>query len=120
MDWLGTNGFGATMTCRRDCLPFGVPGRYFHKQKTLSSQRTKVARFLQPVIAIKEDEDALFRRVHCSFQSTSSCNISTVNALNKCKLSNYFRVDLMDHLIKNTNLAYRSWKYWHSAMLHAK
>jgi len=34
MDWLGTNGFGATMTCRRDRLLFGVPGRYVHKQKT--------------------------------------------------------------------------------------
>ena len=148
MDWLGMNGFGATMTCRRDRLPFGVLGKYFHKQKTLPSQRSKVARFLQPVIAIKEDEDKSFRRVHCSFQSTSSCNISTVNALNECKLyteprqrgsnvskrvwgiemnearrtylSNYFRVDVMDHMIKNANLAYRSWKYWHGAMLHAK
>jgi len=26
----------------------------------------------------------------------------------------------MDHLIKNTNLAYRSWKYWHGLMLYAK
>ena len=86
MDWLGTNGFSATMTCRRDRLPSGVPGKYLHKQKTLASQRTKIARFLQPVVAIKEDEDRSFRRVHCSFQSTSSCNISTVNALNECKL----------------------------------
>ena len=26
----------------------------------------------------------------------------------------------MDHSIKNTNIAYRSWKYWHDEMLHAK
>ena len=148
MDWLGTNGFSATMTCRRDRLPSGVPGKYLHKQKTLASHRTKIARFLQPVVAIKEDKDELYRRVHCSFQSTSSCNISTVNALNECKLytearqrgsniskrvwgiemnearrtylSNYFRVDVMDHMIKNANVTYRSWKYWHGAMLHAK
>ena len=25
----------------------------------------------------------------------------------------------MDHLIKNYRLKYRSWKYWHSPMLHA-
>ena len=90
----------------------------------------------------------LYQRVHCSFQSTSSCNIFTVNALSECKLyvearkrgsnkskrvwviemnqarrtylSNYFRIDVMDYLIKNTNLAYRSWKYWHGAMLHTK
>jgi len=35
-------------------------------------------------------------------------------------LSNYFRVDVMDHMIKNANVTYRSWKYWHGAMLHAK
>jgi len=28
MDWIGERGFEATMTCRRDCLPFGVPGQY--------------------------------------------------------------------------------------------
>ena len=28
MDWLGQNGFGATMSCRRDHLPSGVPNQY--------------------------------------------------------------------------------------------
>ena len=124
------------------------PREISSQKKTLTSHRTKTARFLQPVVAIKECKNELYRRVHCSFQSTSSCNISTVNALNECKLytearqrgsniskrvwgiemnearrtylSNYFRVDVMDHLIKNVNLAYRSWKYWHGAILHAK
>ena len=34
MDWLGHNGFRATMTCRRDRLPSGVPNQYLHKKKT--------------------------------------------------------------------------------------
>ena len=43
-----------------------------------------------------------------------------MNQARRTYLSNYFRVDVMDHLIKNVNLAYRSWKYWHGTMLHAK
>jgi len=142
MDWIGEKGFGATMTYRRDRLIFGVPRKCFHKQKILLCAKTKVASFLQPIVAIKDYDGGgrrvfkTYKRVHCSFQSTSSYNISTVNALSKRKLyveprqrgsnnskrvwgiktnqarrtylSNYFRIDVMDHLIKNTNLAYRS------------
>ena len=90
-EWIGKNGFEATMTCRRDRLPPGVPGKYWHKQKTDTSKKTKVARFFQPIVAVKEvqatDEHEEYRRVHVSFQSTSSCNISTVNALSQCQLS---------------------------------
>ena len=90
-DWIGQKGFGATMTCRRDRLPSGVPAKYWHKQRTDTSKRTKVARFFQPVVAFKTfdatDEYCGYRRVNVSFQSTSSCNISTVNALSKCDLT---------------------------------
>jgi len=143
-------------------LPADIPGKYLHKEKTDASHRTKVARFLQPVVAVKgcpaielepatDNKPAVmskpYLRVHCSFQSTSSTNFSTVNALNSCAVSrrrkdrgtgknkrswaiemndarelyleSYSRVDSIDHLIKNCNLKYISWKYWHSAMLHA-
>ena len=91
---------------------------------------------------------AAYERVHTSFHSTSSCNITTVNALNECilwlhkkehgtgnskrllgikmnsarniYLQSYYRIDCMDHMIKNAQLFYRSWKYWHSPMLHGK
>jgi len=126
MHWIGERGFQATMTCRRDCLLFGVLGKYFHKQKTLSCAKSKVAGFcnmlLQLRIMMAEGGGGveLYQRVHCSFQSTSSYKIPTINVLSECQLSNYFRIYIMDHLIKNTNLAYRSWKYWYGAMLHAK
>ena len=81
----------ATMTCRRDRLPSGIPAKYWHKQKTDISKRTKVARFFQPVVAVKEfdatDDHNRYRRVNVSFQSTSSCNISTVNTLSNCALT---------------------------------
>ena len=151
IDWIGSKGFGATMTCRRDRLPSGIPSKYLHKQKTDSSKRTKVARFYNPVVAVKtfgaKDKNSLpYRRVHVSFQSTSSCNIGTVNAINECMLTihkrergynenkrtwgiemnsgrelylgTYSRIDSIDHLIKNCRLKYRCWKYWHSPMLH--
>ena len=85
MNWLGENGFGATMTCRRDRLPNGVPGHYLHKKKTDTKARSKAARFHEPITMVKytpavEGKEE-YERVHTSFQSTSSCNISSVNAL---------------------------------------
>jgi len=150
-NWIGGNGFSCTMTCRRDRLPSGVPAKYWHKERTDGSPKTKVARFFEPVVAVLDvpasDGNESFKKVHVSFQSTSSCNIQTVNALNECKLSvskrtrgindnrrtwgiemnaarelylgTYSRIDSIDHLIKNCRLKYRSWKYWHSPMLHA-
>jgi hypothetical protein len=100
---MGEEGFGGCFTNRRDRLLEDVDDMYFHKKKTDTSDRTKVARFLQPVVAVKkvkatyetvkddegnEVEKELtksFERVHVSFQSTSSCNFATVNSLNRCK-----------------------------------
>ena len=151
LNWIGENGYGTTMTCQRDRLPPGVPGKYWHKQKTDTSKKTKVARFFQPIVAVKEvpaiGGNHEYRRVNVSFQSTSSCNISTVNALSSCKqsvskrergvgskkrtwgiemnsarelyLGTYSCIDSINHLIKNCRLKYHCWKYWHSPMLHA-
>jgi hypothetical protein len=35
-------------------------------------------------------------------------------------LRTYHKIDGLDHMIKNCNMHYRSFKYWHAAMLHAK
>ena len=43
-----------------------------------------------------------------------------MNQERRTYLSRYFRIYVLDHLIKNTNLAYFSWKYWYGAMIHAK
>lgn len=150
-DWVGQNGFGVTMTCRRDRLPADIDEIYLHKKKTDDSLKTKVARFYEPVVAVKNvpatGEQPEYSRCHVSFQSTSSCNFGTVNALNNCGggverrqrgkgvnkrlwgiemnaarrlyLNTYSRIDSIDHLIKNTRLGYRCWKYWHTPMLHA-
>jgi hypothetical protein len=86
--------------------------------------------------------------VYNSFQSTSSCNISTVNALStsnkliqRCEhglgdnkrywsikinhawtlyLGSYYRIGCIDHLIQNSPIFYGGWKFWHSPVIHGK
>ena len=143
----GMLGYSILFTCRRDRLPSGVPSKYLHKEKTpVVTHKTKVARMLHPVVAVKSSDN--FEVVLTSFQSTSSTNIMSVNALSECKnflevrargrkekkrlyvieqnhsrrlyLKTYSRIDSIDHLLKNIKVHYTSWKYWHSPVNHAK
>jgi len=92
MNWLGQKGFAATMTCRRDRLPKDVPKHFFHHEKGISDQKSKVARFLEPITAVQhyppfpDEGKKAYTRTHVSFQSTGATNISTVNALNSSQL----------------------------------
>jgi hypothetical protein len=87
---IGWDGFGCTMTCCQDSLPKDILGENFHKKKTTSDARAKVARLHQPICALTtvmpEGDKEGYERVHVSFQSTSSCDLSTVNALNECSM----------------------------------
>ena len=151
MNYLGSKGFAGIFTCARNRLPKGVKKQHFHHIKTDTSLKTKVARFYEPVVAVKKYNPPSgneYERVHVSFQSTSSCNISTVNSLSSCSfftrekkrgvgkklrkwhiemnegrqlyLASYFRVYNLDAALQKCKMYYRSWKYWHMAMLHAK
>ena len=91
-DWIGQNGFSCTMSCRRDRFPKDIPKQYLQVKKTDASRRPKVARFQHPIVAVKIQKcspnfDDTYERAHISFQTTSSCNIATVNALNQCNFS---------------------------------
>ena len=81
------------MTCRRDRTMEGVSKEDLHIKKTVSDTRSKAARFNAPIKVTKETlftvantERKLYMHVHVSFQSTSSTNISTVNAINSNRL----------------------------------
>ena len=118
-----------------------------HKGKTdVVTTRTKCAKYIEPVILVKEEDQ--YEIVHTSFQSTSSCNLMSVNAMSENKnfveartrgrkqnkryyvieqnlsrllyFKTYSRIDSIDHMIKNANLKYRTWKYWHVPVNHAK
>jgi len=122
---------------QRGRLPGKVKAEHLHKGLTKSEDRPKAARFENPVVLVKRDKekwgDSVW--VHTSFQSTSSCNIAHVNAINSCSLfattkergrklfkrswaiemnesrqlylATYGKIDRIDHLIKNCNLYYR-------------
>lgn len=142
----GQKGFELLMTNRRDRPPAAVKGEYMHKKKTESAQRSKCARYTEPIILVKEEDD--YEIVLSTFQSTSSCNIISVNSVNfnhniveaRCRgrknhkrhcaieqkharhlyLKSYSCIDSIDHLIKNCSMKYHTWKYWHSVANHAK
>jgi hypothetical protein len=74
MNHLGENGFGATMTCRRDRLPKDIAVVYLHKKKTDSTQRPKAARFNNPVVIVRDfpaspdGSKQAYQRVHTSYR----------------------------------------------------
>jgi len=137
MQCIAEKGLGITCTVNRDCLPGKVPKQYWHKEMTKVSDRHRAARYKSHVVAIKRDPTKWGSSVwqHTSFQSTSSCSISHVNAINHCSLfatqkergralfkrtwaiennesrqlylSTYGKIDRMDHMIKNCNIYYR-------------
>jgi hypothetical protein len=83
--WCADQGFGMTSTLRRDCFPQGVPKYFFHGQKTTpKDNRAKVAKFLSPIVAMKNIDNGVLQLT--SFQSTSCCNFLSVNAYNQCGL----------------------------------
>ena len=145
-EWIGKNGFGSIGTNARNYLPKGIEKKYLHGEKHLPGCKfSKVARFTNPIVAVKNEQG--YQRVHVSFQSTNATNITSVNCFNKVGLfvevrergkgvrkrtwgiemndarrlylSTYFRIDVVDHLLKNAAIFYRIWKYWHAPKNHA-
>ena len=85
MTFMGENGFGMTCTCRRDRFPPGLKPHFHHDKVASTDKRTRVARFEQPILAVKrvdaEGENKAYTRTMVSFQSTGATNIAGVNNL---------------------------------------
>ena len=92
IDWAGNAGIGIIGKNVRNSLPKDTEPFYMHTEKTNATMKNiKAARFFEPILVVKNDLRG-FQSVHVSFQSTSSFNIKSVNALNKCtKILNYTR-----------------------------
>jgi hypothetical protein len=83
--WCADQGFGMTTTLRRDRFPKEVPTEFCHgKKMTPKDQRAKVVKFLLPIVATKKIDSGVLQLT--SFQSTSCCNLLSVNAYNQCGL----------------------------------
>ncbi|KAL7529487.1 hypothetical protein ACHAXR_004154 [Thalassiosira sp. AJA248-18] len=90
MDFAGRQGFGLTVTNRRDRFPKGTKP-YFHHDKTVPGcKNTKAARYEKPIVAIKQvpatDSALAYTKTQVSFQSTGATNIQGVNNLPSCSL----------------------------------
>lgn len=147
--YVAEENFGCCFTNRRDRLPKEIPAKYLQKEKGFNSanERPRAARFMPPIVATKTvDNGSVIQLV--SFQSTGSCNLMIVNGLNSCQLyadtkargrgrmkrqwgiemnearrlylSSYNVIDRLDHLVQSCRMGYRTWKYWHAGMTHAK
>ena len=71
---IGKKGYGFLCTTRQDRLLKGIPNKYFYHGKIKVYDRTKVARYLQPVVASKVfkaiDNSKKYEIVLVSFQQT--------------------------------------------------
>ncbi len=85
MEYIGKKGFGITTTCRRDRFPAGLKDYCHHDKLASTDKRTRVARFEQPIFAVKHvassGTDKAYTKTLVSFQSTGATNITGVNNL---------------------------------------
>ena len=82
--WDGNLDLGIIGTNARNRPPKDIEPFYLHKEKTNENMKhTKDTRLFEPIIAVKNDSRG-FQGVHVSFQSSSSCNIESVNFFNEC------------------------------------
>ena len=117
-----------------------------HRSKVARFEQPIVA--VKHVSTNQDTGSRAYTLTHCTFQSTGGTNISGVNALcevglyvrernrgrgenkrrwaiemNKARdtyLKTYSAVDKIDQTLLNYNINYRSWKWWHAPMRHAK
>ena len=137
--YVAKEGFGCTMTVSRNCLPSGIPKKYLHHGQPPNDLRNRHSRFTNPIFAVKKAGKSFIQL--CSFQSTSSCNIASVNAINGCHLfsrskergrginkrhwaiemnesrqlylGTYGKIDNVDHYATNTHMEIRYGRHSH-------
>ena len=146
LDYAGGKGYGMTMTNRRDRFPRNLKPYFHHDKVTPGCKKAKVARFKNPIVAVKETlataAKKAYTKVIVSFQSTGATNIAGVNNITSAHLyattkergrgnqkrywaieqnegretylDTYWGVDNTYHMIKNANVRYITWKYWHA------
>ena len=84
LDWDGNEVLVIIVTNARNRLPKDVKQLYLYKgNKNATLKHTKAVRFFESIFAVK-NYSRVFQCVNVSFQSTSSCNIASINTLNEC------------------------------------
>ena len=71
--------------CSQLSLTKDIESHFLQVKKTTAvDKRAKAAKFIHPIFAVLDRDD--YERIHASFQSSSSTNISSVNMLNECNM----------------------------------
>ena len=90
MKFMGSKGYGFTVTCRRERFPVGIK-QYLHREKVkLGDKMAKAMRYENPIVAVTQveaaNESMAYTENIVSFQSTGPINISDVNNLPSLQL----------------------------------
>eukprot|EP00536_Pseudo-nitzschia_multiseries_P001958 jgi/Psemu1/4602/gm1.4602_g len=141
LDWMGEHGLGMIGTVARNKIPKGVPHNYFHKENASHSARkfACIAQMCNPVTLAKEVPakaeagkltKAYHRLIHKSFflhsKERGRCNNDkrfwAIEMNHTCELylRTYGKLHQIDSSISRANIGHKSWKYYHSAVNHAK
>eukprot|EP00536_Pseudo-nitzschia_multiseries_P016788 jgi/Psemu1/47787/gm1.47787_g len=102
-------------------LPKTVKDKYFHKENVSSASAKRcslVARLCNLVTMVTEVPD---RAESCRFtKGTGACNIGSVNSLDSNGFFMRQKEHQIDSAISRPNIGYKSWKYYHVPINHAK
>ena len=149
LNYQGGQGWKATMTCRCDHLPNKVDKKYFNYIKVVPvNDQSKVARFEQPIIAVKHViqangksnfwEERLYLNSclisidrwdnhlfgECSFFSgrgnQKRSRGTERNEARETYLKTYSAEDKIDQMLLGWDVSYCSWKWWHTPTRHAQ
>eukprot|EP00536_Pseudo-nitzschia_multiseries_P014877 jgi/Psemu1/40449/gm1.40449_g len=107
-------------------LGFGMIGTYFHKEYVSSASGKRclgVARLCNPVTMVKEvparAEAGRFTKGKSLGGGKGNGGIEMNNLL-ELYLQTYRKLDQIDSVILRSNIACKSWKYYHAPINHAK
>eukprot|EP00536_Pseudo-nitzschia_multiseries_P014796 jgi/Psemu1/40169/gm1.40169_g len=117
-------------TVARNKLPKGVPSKYFHKEviADYTKKYARVARMCNPVTLVKEASTADGKKgnslyVRCKERGRGDqkwCWAIEMNHARELYLNTHEKLDQIDAAISRANILYKSWKYYHSPINHAK
>eukprot|EP00536_Pseudo-nitzschia_multiseries_P016987 jgi/Psemu1/48827/gm1.48827_g len=113
LDWMGGLGFGMIGSVAQNRLPKTVEDKYFHKENLAGLQRradVSIAHSRAQELAILVLSTVLIRMV-------SSCARKSIGGGGG---KGNGELDQIDSAILRSNIGYKSWKYHHTPMNHAK
>ena len=90
MKFMGSRGYGFTVTCRRDCFSVGIKQYLYQEKIKAGDEMAKAMQYENPIVAVRQveatTEEMVYMENIVSFKSTGPMNISGVNNLPSLQL----------------------------------